>query len=223
MGVESSETVVPAGTAGGTALPALPTDADTGTLDQNVQTAYSNRPDLKQQAAIFQGDVSATKSAELSAGVSVSSSVALTYQPTNDVGARGLDTQLLVTASYPLFDAGAARGAVREASAARDAAADQLEAARQNIRQSVEQQYYTRLETLDAAKLAQTAVQSAQINYDAAVASRKAGVATIVDVTTAQATLTQAQDQYVAAVYTHYIAEAALARAIGANDKNLTQ
>jgi outer membrane protein TolC len=218
MGVESNEQVVPSALAQGTDLPAMPAVADTVTLDQAVQTAYNSRPDLKQQAAVVQSDVAATKSAELDAKLSLSSTVALAYQATNDVGSRGLDTQVQVVASYPLFDAGATRGAIREAAGARDGAVDQLIAARQNVREAVEQQYYSRAETIEAARLAQVAVKAAQTTFDAAVASRKAGVSTIVDVTTAQATLTQAQDQYVEAVYEYYIADAALARAMGTND-----
>ena len=43
----------------------------------------------------------------------------------------------------------------------------------------------------------------------------------VLDVATAQATLTQAQSQYVSAVYNFYIADAKLQRAIGRNDVGL--
>ena len=90
----------------------------------------------------------AVKAAQINAGLSVSTTYALTYQATNDVGYRGLDTQLLLNGSYPLFDAGRARGAVRVARAQRDAAQDQLAQIRQSIRQDVEQAYGTRAEAL---------------------------------------------------------------------------
>ncbi len=40
----------------------------------------------------------------------------------------------------------------------------------------------------------------------------------MLDITTAQATLTQAESQYVTAVYNFYIADAQLQRALGQND-----
>ncbi len=54
------------------------------------------------------------------------------------------------------------------------------------------------------------------------VASRKEGIGTVLDITTAQATLTQAQSQYVSAVYNFYIADAQLQKALGRNDAGLT-
>ena len=218
LGVETSDPVQPAPLAPGDQLPPLPSSGPQQTLDQYVQIAYNSRPDLRQQQAVAQSNADAVKSAQINAGLSVSTTLALTYQATNDVGYRGLDTQLLLNGSYPLFDAGKARGAVRVARAQRDAAQDQLAVIRQSIRQNVEQSYGTRAEALQATTLAQAAVQAAQVNYDAAVASQKAGVDTILDVTTAQATLTQAQDQYVTAIYNFYTADAALRRAIGQND-----
>jgi outer membrane protein TolC len=85
----------------------------------------------------------------------------------------------------------------------------------------VEQAYATRAESLQATSLAQAAVTAAQVNYDAAIESRRAGIGTVLDVTTAQATLTQAQDQYVVAVYNFYIADAQLQRDMGRNDAPL--
>jgi len=56
------------------------------------------------------------------------------------------------------------------------------------------------------------------VNYDAAVDARREQVGTVIEITTAQATLTQAQNQYVSAVYNFYIADAALLKATGRND-----
>jgi TolA-binding protein len=66
--------------------------------------------------------------------------------------------------------------------------------------------------SLPAALAAQ---QAAQINYEAALESRREGIGSIVDVITAQTLLVQAQTSYVQAIYTFYGADAALARAIG--------
>ena len=55
----------------------------------------------------------------------------------------------------------------------------------------------------------------------ATAALQKSCIGTVLDVTMAQATLTQAQSQYVSAVYNFYIADAQLQRATGRNDAAL--
>jgi outer membrane protein len=220
MGVETDAVIQPAPLAQGDALPPLPDTTMKQSLDDYVRIADANRPDLLQQKATVQSADETVKAAQIASGLSVNATAALTYQGTNDVGYRGLDTQLLLNGSYPLFDGGLVRGQVRTARGERDAAQDQLVLIRQSIREDIEQAYATRVEAGQATQLAQTAVKAAQVNYDASVASRKEGIDTALDVTTAQATLTQAEDQYVSAVYSFYSADAALQRAAGQNDVN---
>jgi len=218
LGVATDAPVQPALLTSGDDLPPLPTPGTATTFDAALATAYVNRPDLRQQQATVESQNAALQQARREAGFTVSSDYVLTYQATNDIGARGLDSQLLVTGSYPLFDAGSARGAVHVAQANRDIAQNQLEQVRQQIRLEVEQSYNTRATNLQATGLAQAAVTAAQVNYDSAVAARREGIGTVLDITTAQATLTQAQNQYVTAVYNFYIADAQLQRALGRND-----
>jgi outer membrane protein len=218
MGVETDAVLQPAPLAEGDALPPPPEAGKELTLDEYVSQAYANRPDLREQQASLQSLEANVKAARLKAGFTVNSTYALTYQATNDVGNRGVDSQLLVSGSYPLFDAGSARGAVRIAEAQRDAAKNTVEQTRQTIRSDVETAVANRTSALQQTTLAQAAVKAAQVNYDAAVDSRKEGVGTVLDITTAQATLTQAQIQYVTAVYNYYIADAALSKAVGQND-----
>lgn len=221
LGVNLSGVVQIAPLTPGDRLPPVPTAAQTLTLDTAVAAAFAARPDVAQQQAIVQSNLAALRLARSQAGLTVKGTYILSYQATNDVGTRGTDSQFLVTGSYPLFDAGLARGAVRIAQAGRDSALDQLEITRQQVRLEVEQAYSTRQTNLEAAGLAQAAVTAAQVNYDAVIASRKEGIGTVLDITTAQATLTQAQSQYVTAVYNFYIADAQLQRAIGRNDAGL--
>jgi outer membrane protein len=205
----------------GDQLPPVPSPGQSLSLDNAMTAAFAERPDVRQQQAVVQSDAAALRLARSQAGLSVKGDYVLNYQATNDVGTRGVNSQFLVSGSYPLFDAGLARGAVRIAQAARDGALDQLELVRQQVRLDVEQAYSTRQTNLDAAGLAQAAITAAQVNYDAVIASRKEGIGTVLDITTAQATLTQAQSQYVSAVYNFYIADAQLQRAIGRNDAAL--
>ena len=218
LGVATNELVQPAPLAPGGQLPPVPAPGPAQTLEEALAVAFANRPDLRQQEATAAGQESALQLARRQAGLTINGDYVLTYQASNDVGARGTNSQLLLTGSYPLFDAGSARGAVRIAQAQRDSALNQLEQVRQQIRLDVEQAYDTRSTNQQAAGLAQAAVTAAQVNYDAVVAARQEGIGTVLDITTAQATLTQAQNQYVTAVYNFYIADAQLLRALGRND-----
>ncbi|MDQ2798558.1 MAG: TolC family protein [Armatimonadota bacterium] len=221
LGVATDEVVQPAPLTTGDQLPPLPSAGPDVTLDASLVTAFADRPDLNQQQSNVAVQNSALQQSKREAGVTISSDYVLNYQATNDVGTRGLASQLLVTGTYPLFDAGNARGAIRIAQAGRDSALNQLEQVRQQIRLEVEQAYSTRETSLQAAQLAQAAVTAAQVNYDSAVAARREGIGTVLDITTAQATLTQAQNQYVTAIYNFYIADAQLVRATGRNDAGL--
>ena len=204
--------------AGDNALPPPPDPGPERTLDDYVRQAYDARPDLRQQKSVVEVSKQSVKQARINAGVSLAGSYVLTYQPTNDVGAKGTNSQVLVTASYPLFDAGGARGAVRVAEAGRDADLDRLEQLRQTVRLDVEQSYYDRQLAVQRITLAQAAIDAAQASFDAATARRQAGVGTVLDITTAQVSLTQAQNGYVTAVYDFYDADARLRRATGQND-----
>ncbi len=222
LGLNISGVVQVAPLTAGDTLPPVPAGGPNLTLDTALAAAFAARPDVRQSAAIVQSNEAALKLARKQAGLTVRGTYVLNYQATNDIGTRGVSSQLLLSGSYPLFDAGSVRGAVKIAGAARDASLNQLELTRQQVRLEVESAYSTRQTNLQAAGLAQAAIAAAQVNYDAVVASRKEGIGTVLDITTAQATLTQAQSQYVSAVYNFYIADAQLQKALGRNDAGLT-
>lgn len=221
MAIETSSPLQLASLAAEDALPPLPNAGPEKPLEEYVTQAYAARPDLRQQLSTIEVSKQSVKQAKINAGVALSGSYVLTYQPTNDIGAKGTNSQVLVTASYPLFDAGGARGGVRIAEAGRDADLNRLEQLRQTVRLNVEQSYYDRALALQRTQLAQIAIQAAQESFDAATARRTAGIGTVLDITTAQVSLTQAQNQYVTAVYDFYTADARLKRAIGQNDVGL--
>ena len=222
MAIETSIPLQLATLAAADALPPPPNAGLERTLDDYVQQAYAARPDLRQQLSVIEVSRQSVKQAHIAAGPALTGSYVLTYQPQNDLGAKSTDSQVLVTASYPLFDAGRARGAVRVAEAGRDADLDRLEQLRQNIRLDVEQSFYDRSLALQRTQLAQIAIQAAQASFDAATARRQAGIGTVLDITTAQVSLTQAQNGYVSAIYDFYTADARLRRATGQNDVGIT-
>ena len=222
MAIETSIPLQLATLATADALPPPPNAGLERTLDDYIQQAYAARPDLRQQLSVIEVSRQSVKQAHIAAGPALTGSYVLTYQPQNDLGAKSTDSQVLVTASYPLFDAGRARGAVRVAEAGRDADLDRLEQLRQNIRLDVEQSFYDRSLALQRTQLAQIAIQAAQASFDAATARRQAGIGTVLDITTAQVSLTQAQNGYVSAIYDFYTADARLRRATGQNDVGIT-
>lgn len=222
LAVETDAPLQLATLAAGGALPPPPDAGPVRTLDDYVRQAYAARPDLRQQLSVIEVSRQSVKQAHIAAGPALSGSYVLTYQPQNDLGAKSTDSQVLVTASYPLFDGGGARGGVRIAEAGRDADLDRLEQLRQSVRLDVEQSYYDRALALQRIRLSQVAVQAAQASFDAATARRSAGVGTVLDITTAQVSLTQAQNGYVSAVYDFYTADARLRRATGQNDAGVT-
>ena len=218
LGVDSTTVVEPVPLSTGDQLPPPPPAETEKPLEDYLATAYANRPDLKeQQAAVEQQDEN-VKAAELAVGLQLGGNYEFVYNPVNDFGSTGSDSRLLLTASYPLFDGGFFHAAVKIAQASRDAAKDTLQADRNNVHLAVEQALATRTQALNSASLAQTALQAAQVNYDSAVAQQREGLLTVVDVITAEATLAQAQQNYVATIYDFYIADADLQRAIGMND-----
>ncbi len=219
MGVVTSDEVQPQPLATGDQLPPLPDAGPVKTLDDYVTIAYATRPDIKEQQATVESQNEAVKIAQINAGLQITGTYGLTYTPTNDLGTKGTDSVFIATASYPLFDGGSSRAAVKIAAAQRDAAKNQLELTRQSVHLDVETAYIQRSEALQRATLAQTAVQAGQVSYDAAVASRKEGVSTLLDVLTAQDSLITAQNQYISAIYDFYTADASLRRAIGQNDQ----
>jgi outer membrane protein len=222
MGIETESPIDVAPLSRGDQLPTAPNAAANQSVDAYLPIAFANRPDyLGQQVAVESADL-AVKSAQIGAGVAVAGSATALYTPVNDTGPKSDEYEVQASASYPLFDGGVGRSQIRTAKAERDAAVDQLDIVRQQVRLDVEQAAVERGESLDAIQLANLAVQAAQDNYDSEVDSHKEGIATTVDVTTAEVTFTQAEDQYVTAIYDFYEADARLGKALGVNDTGLT-
>jgi outer membrane protein TolC len=120
-----------------------------------------------------------------------------------------------VVATYPLFDGGAARAAVRESRAGYDSAMQQLEQIKLAVRLDVEQAYLTRAEAQERLNAARKALEAARVNYEAALESRKEGVSSLIEVINAQVALVNAETNYVQAIYDLLAADARLQRAIG--------
>ena len=204
--IEAAETALPApGAAEEAAQP----------VAQLVAEAFAQRPDLKSSEANLDATRRVVKLARIDAGPQVVSTFSTGFDVSPDTG---YDSALLVGVSYPLFDAGASRAAVREARASLDQSERQLELTRQGIAAEVESAYLQRQEAQNRITAARSALDAAQENFTAATESQKEGVGTILDVITAQNQLVTAETNAVQAVYDYYNADARLQYAIGDNE-----
>ncbi len=154
--------------------------------------------------------------ARINSGVLITSDTALGYQFSPD---SGNNREITAQVSYPLFDAGQARAQVRASEAALRASEARLQSLRQQVAVEVEQSYRLLSEARARIPAAEAAQRAAQINYDAAIESRREGVGTVVEVINAQTQLVQAQTNYVQATYDFFSADAQLARAVGQADR----
>lgn len=222
LGVGPAATIDLVPLAPGDALPPPPAPGPATTLAQYLQTAYDNRPDLQAQQAMVGYQEIGVKQAQLNAGLQFAGTAYYLSTDQNSFGSTSSDERFMLTATWPILDFGYYRGAVVTAEGMADSAKDSYDSLKLSVNQAVEQAYVSRNQAESAATLAQAALKAAQVNYDSTVAMQKEGLATVVDVTTAQVTLVQAQDQYVTAIYNYYIEDSALSRAIGQNDINPT-
>jgi outer membrane protein len=193
---------------------------DASQINQLSEVAYQTRPDIAQARQNLEATQTTSSLARVQTGVQVTADYSASHQfdPNYYNNSNNQDRLFSVNVTYPLFDGGFVRSQFRADQAAARAAEAQLTSLRQQVAVEVEQAYRTLAQARAALPAVAAAQQAAQVNYDAAIASRREGVGSIVDVITAQTSLVQAQVNYVQAVYTFYTADAALARAIGQTD-----
>ena len=78
--------------------------------------------------------------------------------------------------------------------------------------------YQTLVSETQATRTSADLVASAQASYDLALGRYKAGVGTILDLLSAQSSLSSAKQQHIQSLYTWYITKASLAKAMGSLD-----
>lgn len=197
-------------------LPPRPADEhDTKTSGDYLKIAFARRLDLKRGAASIDEQRHDVKIAQINAGPVIQSSITEGYRIDPDPGENRVFS---ASFSYPLFDAGNTRAAVRQQKALLEQARLQYEQTRQQIQLDVENAWVGREEARDQIASTDLAVKAAQKNFEAATASRKEGAGTIIDVITAQNALVTAETNAVQAIFNYYVADARLKRSIADND-----
>lgn len=211
MGVIASQPI----TLADTTVPTPNLNPDPQPLDAYVQTAYKNRLDLKQQQENVYAQGYNVRITNIESGVQVSASVNEGYQ-LNPYS--GEERSFVVAFTYPLFDAGRSRAAVRSAKAVEEQTRRNLDALQQSARQTLEQSYNTRELSRRRIEAANVAVRAGEINVQAAEEKLRNGLINILDQINAQVQLVQARVSQVNAIYDFYISDATLRRATGQND-----
>lgn len=183
-----------------------------GSLEAYLQEAFAQRPDYQRQRISSEIQRLSLRLAQIQSGIQIQSDFVYGRRIDPDPG----DTRsFTISASYPLFDGGAARAAVRESRAGYDSALQQIEQLKLTVRLDVEQAYLTRAEAQERLNAARKALEAAQVNYQAALESRKEGVSSLIEVINAQVALVNAETNYVQAIYDLLVADARLQRAVG--------
>ncbi|HEV2471350.1 MAG TPA: TolC family protein, partial [Chthonomonadales bacterium] len=188
---------------------------DTRDLQTYVDTAFHNRLDVKEQQEVVNAAGYSVRIARINSGLTVNADVTEGYELNP---ASGQERTFTVDFSYPLFDAGSTRAALKASEAQLEEARRNLDQLEQNVHLQVEQGYDAREEARKNIVQANTAVQAAQANYDAALGKQQQGQINVLDVVTAEQQLLTAQVNQVAALFNYYIADAQLQRSIGVND-----
>ncbi len=191
------------------------TNPDKIGLEKYVQLAYSNRLDVKEQQERIYAQGYSVRLAKINNGVTVNANIAEGYAFQST---EGEDRTVSVSVSYPLFDGGLTRAAVRENKAVLVQEQRQLDLLEQNVRLNVEQSYLIRELSRQRVVAAGVAVNAGQLNYNAALEKQRNGLINILDVINAQVQLVNAEVSLVQANYDYYIADAQLLRSVGVND-----
>lgn len=183
-------------------------------LPEVIERGLKNRPDL---AARREG-IESSKYALSQARRDSLATWSLDANYTKQFSRENADgSSLVFQVSMPLFDAGSARAAAREASYNLESLKSSLIQAERATRSEIESAYKVLQQDTLRVKAAKKAVEAARLNYDAASKAQSLGAegTTLISVLTAQTSLVTAESNYVEAIYDYYISEIRLKLATG--------
>lgn len=193
--------------------------ADPLKTEDYMKIAYDNRLDLRQQVERIYAQGYSVRQAIINNGLTLSATINQGYALDPN---SGPSRTFLVSASYPLFDGGSSRAAVRDSKAQLEQQRRTLDQLQQSIRLNVEQSLRVREVARQRVQAAKVAVEAGQLNYQAALERQRNGLINILDVLNAQVQLVTAQVSLVQATYDFYISDAQLVRFVGVNDPEYT-
>jgi outer membrane protein len=187
------------------------TEAPKVELPTNLETVLAEglerRPDLASRRRSIEASNLNRLRAARDAGVGLAFNFFDDYQVTPD---RLNDQTFQLTLTYPLFDGGQRRAAVRELDASLQASRLDLLQLERNARADIEAAYAELTTNTERLESAQIALDAARRNYEAAVESRTAGAGDLLQVLTAQVSLVTAESNFIEALYDTRISDVRL-------------
>ncbi len=183
-------------------------------LEDVLANGLRNRPDLRARREGIESSKYALGQARRDAMATWS----LDASYTKSFSRENSDERALVfQVSMPLFDAGSARAAAREASYSLQSLQSSLIQAERSTRSEIESAYKVLQQDMLRVAAAKKALEAARLNYDAASKAQALGAegTTLITVLTAQTSLVTAESNFVEAVYDYYISEIRLKLATG--------
>ena len=191
-------------------------------LEEAVKTAYENRPDWKAAEARLRAAEAAKRSAR---GERLPS-----LDVWGDYGALGATVggarvtyTLGAALRVPLFDGGKAIGKTLQAEAVLEGERASREDLRARIRYEVESASLDLKAAQERVGVAERAMGLAKEELTQAQDRFQAGVASNIDVVQAQESVASATESYIASLYDHNVAKAAMARVLGVAEATYKQ
>lgn len=183
-------------------------------LNDLLNTAYSNRPDLRSVIAKREATEKSIDLAQKGYYPTLSGSAGYGYSGTDFPLGSGWNAG--ATLNFPLFTGLSTKYQVDEARANLEVLKANEDAIRQAISLDVKQSYLNLQDTAQQISMAEMTVLQAKENYDLASGRYRTGVGSPIEVADATITLNNARAALNSALYNHKTAQAALDKAIGA-------
>ena len=182
-------------------------------FDKALETAYTNRPDLKSLILKRQATESSIELAARNYYPSLSGSASYNWAgedfPLNHGWTAG------ATLSFPLFSGFLTKYQVEEAKANLNIIRANEETLRQGVLLEIQQAFLNLLQAEEKINTAELNVKQAEENFEIASGRYGAGVGSPIEVTDAEVSLINAKTSYNQALYDYKIAQASLEKATG--------
>jgi TolC family type I secretion outer membrane protein len=186
------------------------------TLEQAIQQALVNRPDLAQAELSVAVAEEGVKGARSGYRPTIGLSASEGWDDTSFPGTDNNTWSVGVKASWNIFDSGLTNSQVKQSQASLEKTRQQRQQAKDAAQLEVRQAYLNLKEAEKRIATSQVTVIKAEEDYKIAQVRYTSGVGTNLDVIDSQVALTQAKTNYVQSLYDYNTSRAKLEKAIGA-------
>jgi outer membrane protein len=185
-------------------------------LNQSLQTAYMNRPEILGDRVNVQVAGINVKLARAGVEPTLEGNINGFYYPTTDFQTpRKRVAQASITLTIPIYDGNRAHDLIQEAHLRQANAQTTLDSQISDVTLDVRQSYLNLVTAAAQIASANAALQSAIAALQNAEIRYRGGVGLFLEVTDAQAALVQSQNSQINAVYNYLVAQAQFQNAIG--------